>query len=402
MRSNRSNQSKSLAFRPADTNNILMKLFSVTVTHNYYTLNDALCPDFTIAPTPSSAQFMSKFGMAFRAERTGFTVFIEKGRRANLLAYLLESAENAKNADSGTQYWERLTFSMRLQNPLFVTITELPVATKTTQTNLYGCNSQSHKDDATVVLNAGQFMGTEALYPVVSNALALDFPPNAVWVTVTDIAGAAVILMRIIDSSKHVALDLSKLPYDLYTISATDKDDQPVEDGTYPWTVLYVAQQPDSMVLLDMLFMQPTPQATGVYPISLTHDGIQEPIFTYVSYRLAFDARRTCWRYFVVSQDPAGTLNQLQIKGTEAVFTEEPEPTILPDGTTAIVFSSQSALPLRQKSPLHFQLTGQRRDANGYENPIKITRLPVAASAPVWPGPDQQSSPGISEIFVYV
>lgn len=395
---------KRLAFRPVKPDNLLVKLFSVTITHGYYTLNDLLCPDFTIAPTPSSVTLMSALGMAFRLERCGFTVFIEQGRRARLLARL------AKNMAEFGECWERLTFSMCLKNPLFVSITALPIDTRTTQDNLYGCNIESHQDGAATLLNAGAAMGTKSLYPVVGTELTLDLPSNASFVRVRDIANAIVIAAADVviyclqsGGPQYATLDFSGLPYDQYTIDVLDKNGLPVDDGKYPWTVLYLAQQADSMALLDILLMRPTSTSPGLYPVTLPADASTTgQCFDDVAYRLAFDARSTSWKYFVVSQDPASVLGQVQIHGKDAVFQQEPARTILPDGSSAIVFTSQSPLPLRQKSALHFQLTGQRRDANGHENPIKISRLPVAASAPVWPGQDQQSATGVSEIFVYV
>ncbi len=411
MKKNITHPSMKLAFGPTSTNDVLVKLFSITVTHTFYTSNDALCPDFKIQPTPSSITLMASLGLAFRAEKCGFSIFIQRERQPDLLAYLLANAN--KDPSGAPEFWERLTFSMQLKNPLFVDITALPIDTKTSQVNLYGCNCQSHQEDAAVVLAAGKFMGGDALYPVVGNEVTLSLPPTTKRVVVTDISGAIVMpqpgcddiaifpTQGGTDGVQRALLNFSDLPYDLYTITAMDAEEQSIDAGKYPWTVLYVAPQPNSMVLLDMLFTQPTPESAGVYPISSLF-AEQPAEFDYVAYQLPFDARRTYWQYFVVSQEPRGQLRDLQIKGQDAQFHQNEQPVVLPNGSTAIVFKTDTALPLRQKSLQHFQLTGQRRDANGHENAIKITRLPVAASAPVWPSPNQQFSSGISEIFVYV
>ena len=400
-----------LSFYPAGANDVLIKLFSVTITHTFYTSNDGLCPDFEIYPTPSSLRVMESLGIAFRAEKAGFSIFIQREKQPTLLIYLLRNAK--KNPDGSLEFWERLTFSMLLKNPEFVGITALPIDTKTSQVNLYGCNRQAHQENATVVLSSGKFMGADALYSRISDEVMLQLPPPTKAVVVTDISGAVVIprpgdddiaifpTLGGDDGTKYAMLNFGGLPYDLYTITLFDTEEQSINAGKYPWTVLYVPPQPDSMVLLDILFTQPTPESTGVYPVSSMFDE-QPPQFNYVAYQLPFDARSTYWQYFVVSQDPNGELHDLKISGQGSQFDQKEQPVVLPDGSTAIVFVAETALPLRQKSLQHFQLTGQRRDANGHENAIRISRLPVAASAPVWPTTNQQLSSGVSEIFVYV
>ena len=401
-----------LVFGPKEASDTFIKLFSVTVTHNYYTLNDTLCPDFSTTPTPSSAALMASLGMIFKHEAAGFSVFIQHRKLRPLIAYLKRTAQQS---DGSSGFWGRLTFSMRLTNPLFVGITALPIQTKTTQLNLYGCNDQAHQEADMAVLPAGSYMGAEALYPVVGSEVTLTLPPQARRVTVTDISGAVVIPApggdEVIlfptregpDAPKRAMLDFSGLPYDLYTIAVEDAERQPVEGKAYPRTVLYVAPQPDAKVLLDVPFTRPPPDSAGIYPIPSLFDAeVDLAECGQVAYRLPFDARRTYWQYFVVSQDPAGQLCNLQIEGQGSLFQQESQPVVLPNGCSAVLFKADTALPLRQKSLQHFQLSGQRRDADGQENTIRISRLPVAAGAPVWPAPAAQSTSGISEIYVYV
>jgi hypothetical protein len=257
-------------------------------------------------------------------------------------------------------------------------------------------------------------MDAQALYPVVGDELALELPPDAMHVAVRDISGAIVmppdadpknaiaLYATRPGGPQYVTVILRQLPYGLYTVCVSDAAYQPIGGGKYPLTVLYPAPQTTSMAMLDLLFVQPDPAQGGVYPLSLPFERTPDEVFDCVQYRLAFEARHTCWQYFVVSRDAAGVLSQLRITGPDASFQQQPASVLLPDGSTAIVFQSASPLPLRQKSALHFQLTGQRRDPHGHENPISVSRLPVAASAPVWPGQDMQCAAGVSEIFVYV
>ncbi len=148
--------SMGMTFSPDGGDTLLVKLFSVTVRHTYYSLSRGFCPDLRIAPTPTSVELMGNFGMALRQERFGFSIFIQRGRLKDLQAYLLA---NALPGPGGTlEFWERLTFSMQLQNPAFIDITQLPLATKINERNLYASNCQAHLEDGLALLSPGPFL----------------------------------------------------------------------------------------------------------------------------------------------------------------------------------------------------------------------------------------------------
>jgi hypothetical protein len=408
-RQNDVRQTRNIQFQAQNVRDQYVQLFGLEITHTYYTENDGRCPDFTVSPTPSTRSLMTMLGIAYRADVAGFSVFIQRGKVPDLLAYL---RKNQHTQGGGTAYWARLTFSMSLRNPLFVNITALPIDTKTTQVNLYGCNTQSQRDRQAVRLTAERFMGAEALYPVVPSELTLRVPEETARVTVSDIAGEIVIptsaqseadvMLRQSDSRSQVTLNLRGLPYDLYTISLSDAHGAPIETDGFPRRVLYSAPEPDGTVLLDFVFTAPTIDSTGIYPIPSMFDGPVDPnACGNVRYQLAFDARSTYWQYFVVAQQPESQLDDLTIYGSDTQFDASPDLVALPNGRVARVFSSSTPLPMRQKSKQRFSLSGQRRDGDGQQNVVTIDRLPVASNAPVWPA-SQDAMTGRSEIFVYV
>lgn len=405
--------SMDLTFAPGSTDAVLVKLFGVTVRHGYYSLSDGFCPDLSIAPTPTSAELMSKFGMALRQERFGFSIFIQKQRIKELQAYLLETA---LRGPSGTlEFWERLTFSMQLQNPDFINITQLPLTVKIDQSNLYASNHQAHLDGPLALLSPGPYVDGDAFYDVIGRSITLRLPPRTKRVLVTDIAGRVVLPQPGADEIAIYAagsgdeetrwdwaqIDLTDLPFDQYTICILDAQDNSINAGKYPWTVLYNAPKANTLLLLDMLFTQPTPASQGVYPLPPMF-GAPAAAAVSTAYVLPFDARHTFWQYYIVSQGSRGALRDLHINGHGTAFTRQPAPVLLPNGALAIVFMANTALPLSQHPTQVFQLTGQRSDARGHENTIRISRLPVAAATPVWPSLTQQYPSGISEIYVYV
>lgn len=407
--------SMGMTFSPDGGDTLLVKLFSVTVRHTYYSLSRGFCPDLRIAPTPASEELMGNFGMALRQERFGFSIFIQRGRLKDLQAYLLAKA---LPGPGGTlEFWERLTFSMQLQNPAFIDITQLPLTTKINERNLYASNCQAHLEDGLALLSPGPFLDGAAFYDVVGRDVTLRLPAGAQRVVVTDIAGRVVLPppgtepIPIFPAGSGAGapqwswaqIDMSALPFDLYTMRVQDAHGDDITTGKYPWSVLYSQPQADALLLLDMLLTQPTPDSAGVYPLpSLFGMPPAPPAASGTPYVLPFDARHTYWQYYIVSQGPRGVLRDLRISGQGADFVCQPDPVLLPNGDLATVFMAQQPLPLSQHATQVFQLTGRRSDAKGHENAIRISRLPVAAATPVWPSLTQRFQSGISEIYVYV
>jgi hypothetical protein len=400
---------RSFRYAPATLANGFTRLFSVTVTHNYYTQDKGLCPDFQMAPTPSSAQLMASLGLLFKYEGAGFSVLVRPDELPNLIAYV---RRHAQGQPSEPGFWSRLTFVMTLVNPLFVGITALPIDTKPTQVNLYGCNSQAHLQNGAIVLSEGDFFGGDALFPVVGTNIALIVPPGTRFVTVADISGSVVETVKVkvppqsgasSSDGLAVSVNLSNLPYDLYTIGIQNGNGKPLKAGGYPRTLLYVPARPTTMCLLDMLFTQPTPESPGIYPLPSLFGSSRPPLPSGdTAYVLPFDARPTYWQYYVVSQTPDGTLGDLRIEGTGTRFRQRKKPVLLPDGSSAVLFEALTTLPLRQKSTQRFQLSGYRRDASGQQSEVRVASLPVAPAVPVWPGPAKKDATGTSEMFVYI
>lgn len=407
---------RSFVYAHAKEPNRFKLLFSVTVSHTYYTQDSGLCPDFQVVPTQATAKLMATLGLAFKSERAGFSVFYQTEMLNGIFDYLRRE-EQADPMNRG--FWSRLTFLMKVVNPEFVGVTALPLCLTEARANLYGCNLEAHLPDRPVVeefegmalLAPGDFMHGDALYELIGNELDLTIPPEAKRVTVSDISGAVVLFWpntpdeKLLDESageKHVIIDLSTLPHDLYTIALEDAKFRPIViKDRYPFTKLYVPPDGGSMALLDMLFTKPDRKKKGLYPIPPMFGKTNPPADKCgeLRYRLSFEARRTYWRYYVVSQVP-GRLAGLKIEGPGAQFGEQAKPVKLPDGSRARLFTTDTALPLRQKSAQRFQLTGSRRDPGGQDNAILRLRLPVAPPAPVWPA--DESAAGTSEMFVYV
>lgn len=415
--------SRSFTYAPPRSSNRYQRLLNVIFTHNYYTQGDGLCADFSVVPTETTSQLMASLGLVLKNESAGFSVLYQPDNLDNLISYLRREAQDV---EAQTGFWTRMTFLLLLTNPEFVGVTALPIQTKQSLVNLFGCNLQAHERDGAVtgpapaadrsvaMLAPGRYMGGEALRDIVGSEVNLVVPPETRRVFVTDLSGQVVIPepgadeVAIFDGAtpdapKRVWLDFTPLPNDYYTIALEAEGGEPIDGSVYPREILYVPQNGGSMVLLDLLFTKPERNSGGLYPIPPLFDGDpRPPECGRLTYQLAFDARQTYWQYYVVSQVPGSRLQGMEISGSDATFEAEPDPVRLPDGSFATLFTTRDLLPLREKSALRFRLEGRRRDANGHENAIFVTRLPVAPATPVWPGPAGESATGTSEMFVYV
>lgn len=411
--------SRSFSYAPVRGTNVYKRLLTVTFTHNYYTQSDGLCVDFSVIPSEATSQLMASLGLAFKNEAAGFAVFFQPVKLDNLISYL---RRNAQDSVTPSGFWSRMTFLLLLTNPEFVGITALPIETKLSQVNLFGCNLYAHRRenaaqadlDDVALLTPGSYMGGEALRQLVGAEVNLLVPAETRQVVVTDLSGAVVISSPSAngvtifegissDDPKRATLDFSSLSHDVYTISIEDKGGKPIDAPGYPREVLYVPGDGTSIALLDLLFTQPEPDSGGIYPIPSLFDSVPRPgECGNLAYQLAFEARRTYWHYYVVPQIPGSHLQDLEIVGPGASFAAHPQPVRLPDGSLATLLTADTALPLRQKSGQQFNLNGVRHDPGGHKNPISLTRLPVAPAAPVWPGPTDDSATGRSEMFLYV
>lgn len=384
-----------------------MRLFSVTIRHNYYTQQKGLCADFRIVPTETTATLMASLGLVLKNEGTGFSVFCTPASLDGIFAYLLREAHDPANR---TGFWSGLTFLMELVNPAFVGITALPIDTKVSDQNLFGCNTMAHYDHGKNVLSKGDFMGADALHATVGTEYNMRVPSTTVLVTVSDISGAVVIPATPEDKgidlfdvgdAKYAIINFDSLPYDRYKINVYSDTGLLKSEPYSPSTVLYVPTGTETFGLLDMLFTEPVPGEGGIYPIPPMFEKDPDPgKCGHVAYRLPFDARHTYWEYYVSPQVP-GKLVDVTIEGPGATFVSEGK-VKLPDGSHADKFTTREPLALRQKSAQRFQLKGWRHDLNGQNNAVLLQRLPVAPAAPVWPGPLEEPDTGRSEMFVYV
>jgi hypothetical protein len=376
-------------------------LFDVRFEHGYYNASGGTCPDFRVVPTPACAALMSQLGMVFKDHGTGFSVLVTQARAAAMIAWV---RSHYAAGPQGQGYWSWLSFLMVPTNPGFVGITNLPITTNPMVQNLHLDNRVASAVAGRMLLSGG---GDDALYPVTGASWSVPTPAGRI-AALLDLSGAPV-AARASVSDGVTRFDLTGLPYGWYSVSLTSKAGKPVAAKGFAATRLYVPQNPLSLVLLDLLLTQPVAGVgdAAAFPIPSmaappAKGAAPDPAeIQPVALTVAFQARATYWRYYVVAQGRGHFADDLTISGGAVAFTKSAK--ALPNGDHAVLFTAGTPLPLHQRAPQRFALSGHRQGANGSRDAISVARLPTAPATPVWPlSSPKEALSGSSEIYVYV
>ncbi len=388
-------------------------LESVTVENDFYNSDKDFCLDFSFRPTPTAAALMDRLGLLFRPDGTGFSVLFDTGRQTQLIDYLRRMEESG--AQNGELVWPRLSFALSNNNPLFTSLTDIPISTDPTRENFYFSNRDAHRSapEDKIILNPGRRVRGKQLVKTIGTQYALPVSRRVNLVLVRNIEGTVVncqprcvpaAYARTVpqeriscdDLNSYLAknrpttddrvcrdiihLNFSLLPEDEYTIEKVDAQGTLVEP---PEKVLYTSSAPIPLCFIDLLFAKPTgPNASkreGIYPVrNLTG---RNPTIVTVDYTLKFHRRSTVWNYFVIGAENAPDL-RIETSSGDPVGFFGPCLVKLSNGKLASRFTSMEPIPLMQRSDFHFQLVCGGDDS---EERVLIRRLPVASPGQVLP-----------------
>jgi len=373
-------------------------LFSVAYNHAYYNADGGTCRDLTMQPTAATTELMASLGIVAVDQGIGFAVAVSAQRLPALAAWLRGGIAGSDGA------WTRLTFLIASRNTAFLGITNLPLATSFAAQNLYASNLQTVMPGHSIELGQGNGMDGKALVATTGASLTVAKPATG-SATLTDVSGAAVSVPAQ-QSASGTTYDLSSLAYGRYALTFANAAGKPIAtprgwQGPTAW--LYVPQPPQSIVLLDLMLMQPAAGQgdPSAFPVTLAAG--KPPAVSRVDLVMPFSARGTYWNYYVVAQGRGRSLgSDLQIGGGPAGLSFKRTSAQLPNGDAALLFAASDPLPLQQRSTVRLTLAGQRHSDNGGRDAIKLDWLPSAPPGPVWPGPRGQPLAGSSEIYVYV
>jgi hypothetical protein len=116
-------------------------------------------------------------------------------------------------------------------------------------------------------------------------------------------------------------------------------------------------------------------------------------------FTVQFQARSTFWRYFVVSRY-SGALKHLAINSVDETLSfTEPKAVRLTNGEEAYMFECEQELPLRERSPVNFQL---RKNRGGNSDKVVLNRMPVPSIEMIKPDSREAGAKIFSEVIIYI
>ena len=455
------------------------RLMEVTITNTYYESqrqsigqeSGSECLEFCIVPTRSTQFLMQRLGLLLRRNSAGFSIGYDTARSQSLIDYLrlqgqlrLEHEEAAKKCENKCKdivphnthtdpYWTRLSFTLALTNPDFISFTRLPPNRNPCGYNLYYTNQRAHTEHE----EEGSFRHREqpvapppfvdAIWsafpqhwlPVVASRTEAPVPLSVNEVAVLDIAGTQVMCesrwkpnaLGVPKATEMMYLDFSELPEDKYTICW---------DGGQK-EVLYTTAAPTPLAFIDLLFSNPTgvdaagPEmpSRAMPPLASRTGGVEDSFFGVypvtnlaseaweirpVSYELKFDARKTVWIYYVIQQPPHRYTDLKITPGTVTSTRQEPisfDPLPMPvevqPGVWADCFVSSMRIPLKYTNQW-FQLDATRNSSSAKaKNGPLVKYLPTASTrlsrllpavAEQLPQDDRRLKSDFSEMYVYI
>ncbi len=377
-------------------------LMRVSFEHPYYNLADGACPDFSVQPTITTAALMKSLSLLFRDEGTGFAVLYDKKNAAALCNYLARQGRQVSSLLP--EYWTRLSFLLLSRNPYFASISAIPMDACPTDWRYYFANMDAH-GAAPVLLNTGDAVSADELLPVIAQQTVVPVDVRYKYVEARTISGETAIQepcrptrdygngRTVTQQLNEVYLNFSTVRQGKYTIGRV------TNAGEFePWQVgVYADDSLMPFAFVDLLFSEPYAGAGGVYPVQFAGSPATGTIAP-KDYTLAFDARRTQWRYYVVQQAASDPFDKLRIESESGDVTfSGPHAAVLPNGDEATEFQSKQALVMQQQSPYHFRLLGRHTRGSRREQEL-LKRMPVSSPAQVTPAANSETTAGTRAI----
>lgn len=365
------------------------RIVSIDVRHGFHNRADGdrtpgPCTDVAIAPTERTAERLARYGLLVRRRPDGIDI-LATGAQADALADAVEAIAAAPGdlMEGVRRLLEPpLVFTVSLRDPAFLNVTALPPGAGRGQ----ACLLFSNRGNQAAAPAAG-----EATFPLPASLAWEDAsrdaddpkPRQAALEAASRRAGLSGAAMLYEPSASVLAgeeerrallSDLGGSPFGLVEVHLVAPEDAP-GGGLYP--VQARAEAPAS------------PGAAGRGHV------------TPVRYTIAFEPRRTQWRYVVVDSRGALEADSLAVRDDarpHISFAREAGPAV-PGAASVTALTSDEALPFLEHPPSHFRLDGRTRKGGRNARPL-LDPLPAAArdgnAAPA-PGGGE-----LSTIYVYL
>ena len=373
---------------------IYKKLFSIRLSHRYYTSGQ--CADIRIKPTPRCAQLLKDYGLMCVETAQGLTVrYPAVARPQDRLLPLKPISETIGFA-----------FILQSKNPYLLNFSDLPL--NIGPSSVYQVdNLSANVQDGKLLLSAdgeAPFVSVRdviALRPQLFNYQAVH-GGGAAAVEIRDAWDATLVqdTVPVVEGVLNFRVDLQRKLPGVFNL---------LVDGL-PQLTFYADDQLTRHNVFGLVNIYRDDRVPAAYQFT---DPGQEHAVLPKTYRLAFNRRRTFWKYYVALKYRLKDLTpdkwpQDWPDDWKIIYTPDPSVDITPDagkiktltdGTLAVPFTADKALPLREAPIKNVQLkkTGPGANASGIR---EIDHLPNPSVRGIVP--DASDGKIYSEVFIYV
>jgi hypothetical protein len=342
-------------------------LFKLAVLHNYYAEQPS--NDFKLEPTEDTLAIIKKLNLIFKEVNGEYFILYDPDKIDGFLGEV-ERKQNIK-----------FTFLLNCSNPYFVNITEIPVEGRSEF--FYFSNQHTNHIGENTYLHHSEFAGKADKVFVESN-IEISGDGKKKLVELKDDAGN-IILTKNIESEEKFYISNKNVPLGKYHLFV---------NGNFQRAFILFSNVP-------------LKRPIGIVEFSFAGkireefiQGVKQNEIPFYNYKISFTSRSTFWKYFLVGKYNSNLKNTTIDSGDDKVKFKGPQEVKLHNGTDAIMFVCDGALPLKQIQEHRFQLKNVK--AGVLNGKTIMDRLPLPSPEIIKPESKDENSIIFSEIIVNI
>jgi hypothetical protein len=342
-------------------------IFKLAVNHGFYT--NPVSADFELVATGESQKLTKRLGLILKEANNEYFLLCETEKLDALYAEL--KSDNSL----------KITYLLFCNNPYFLNITEVPL--EIGPDFFYFSNTKVKEKEGYTLLHQDEAVNKNNRYPY-KNSIEVSGDGIKKLVELKDEFGK-VVFQKTVKPEERINIDNSNAPVGLYEVYV---------NGSLVEKIILISNVP-------------VKRPIGVVEISLTGT-IKEDLISYLEagevptydYKVFFPERSTFWKYYLIGKYNSNLKNTVIESGGSKLKFIGPEEVKLKNGKDAVMFVSETPLPIKEINDFRFQLKSVRTGLTSGKT--IMDKLPLAAPDMIRPESRDENSKVFSEIIVYI
>jgi len=276
----------------------------------------------------------------------------------------------------------RFTYFLYTSNQYFLNFTDLPI--ENNSEILYLSNSKVNHSGSNVFLHTSEFVSKTDRFKL-QQEVAIAGDGKEKLIELKDDDGEVIFKKKLRAEDRYMVINNTNVPIGKYHL---------YENGKLKNTFILFSNipvyKPVAIVSISISGKTKEEFVEGVKELDV-------PLF---DYKVSFSARNTYWKYFLISKYNNNLKNAVIDSGADNLKFKGPEEVKMKNGSDAVVFVSETPLPLKQIYDLRFQLKSVRNGISSGKT--LMDKLPLASVEMIKPESREENSKVFSEIIVYI